>query len=59
MGGFKVETWIDSSHVVYPNIRVLSGGAVSFGWGIVDGKYTNQKVNTKIMTKLEVVVMSE
>lgn len=33
MGYFKrLETWIDASRVVHPNIIGHNGGAMSFGW---------------------------
>ena len=49
-----LETWIDASHALYSNMRGHTGGAMSFGWFVVHGKYIKKKLNTKSTTDLEV-----
>eukprot|EP00957_Ditylum_brightwellii_P143410 10925329-Ditylum_brightwellii.AAC.1 len=39
-------TWIDAAYAVHPNMRSQTGGAMSFGVGIVHGKSIKQKLNT-------------
>eukprot|EP00957_Ditylum_brightwellii_P076151 5788828-Ditylum_brightwellii.AAC.1 len=50
-----VYTWVDAAYVVHPNMRSHMGGAMSFGWGIVHGRASKQKLNTKSSTEEEVV----
>ena len=51
----RLETWIDASHVLHPNMRGQIGGEISFVWGIFYGKYVKQKLNAKNTTDSEVV----
>jgi hypothetical protein len=55
----KLETWIDASYATHENMRGHTGGAMSFGWGVVHEKASKQKLNTKSSTKSEVVGVSE
>ena len=55
----KLETWIDASYATHENMRGHTGGAMSFGWGLVHEKATMQKLNTKSSTETEVVAVSE
>ena len=40
-------------------MRSRTGGEVSFGTGIIHIKYSNQKLNIKISTEADLVVISE
>jgi len=52
-------TFIDSAHAVHPDMRGHTGGATTFGTGIIDQKSSNQKMNTRSSTETEVVGNSE
>ena len=52
-------TWIDAAYGVHNNMRSQTGGAMSFGYGIVHGKSSKQKLNTKSSTESELVEVSE
>ena len=52
-------TWIDAAFAVHPNMRGQTGGAMSFGWGIIHGRSSKQKINTKSSTESELVGVSE
>ena len=52
-------TWIDAAYAVYPNMRGQTGGAISFGTGIIHGKSSKQKMNAKSSTEAELIGMSE
>ena len=51
--------WIDASYTTHPNMRSHMGGAMSFGTGIIHGKSSKQKLNTKSSTEAELVVVSD
>ena len=55
----KLETWVDASHAVNEDMRGHIGGCISYGVGIVHGKTSKNKLNTKITTESEVVAVSE
>jgi hypothetical protein len=55
----KLETYIDASYATHANMRGHTGGAMSFGWGVVHEKASKQKINTKSSTESEVVGVSE
>jgi hypothetical protein len=62
MGADKLlhlETWIDASYATHEHMRGHTGGAMSFGWGVVHEKASKQKLNTKSSTESEVVGVSE
>ena len=40
---FSMLTFIDSAHAVHPNMRGHTGGATTFGIGIIDQKSHKQK----------------
>ena len=46
-------TWVDAAFVVHPNMRSQTGGAMSFGWGLIHGRSSKQKLNTKSSTEAE------
>ena len=52
-------TWIDAAHAVHSNMRSDTGGAISMGYGVLHGKSSKQKINTKSSTESEVVGMTE
>ena len=54
-----MNTFIDASYAVHPNMRGNTGGAISFGVGIVYGKASKQKINVKSSTEYELVGVSE
>lgn len=51
-------TWIDASYAVHPNIPGHTGGAMSFGKGVVHVRAGKQKLNVKSSTEAEIVGMS-
>jgi hypothetical protein len=51
----KLFTWVDASYVIRHDMRGHTGGATSFGTGIIHGKASKQRLNTKSSTKTEVV----
>ena len=44
---------------MHPNMRSHTGGAMSFGRGIIHGKLSKQKLNTKSSTKAELVAVCD
>ena len=48
-------TQVDATYAVYGDVRSHKGGAMSFGTGVIMCKSDRQKLNTNILTKLEVV----
>ena len=52
-------TYIDASHAIHPNMRGHTGGAITFSIGIVHGKSSKQKINTKSTIESEIVGVSE
>ena len=55
----KLETCVDASYVVHEDMRGHTGGCMSCGFGIIHGKESKQKLNTKSTTESEVVAVSE
>mmetsp|Transcript_1239 Transcript_1239/g.1760 ORF Transcript_1239/g.1760 Transcript_1239/m.1760 type:complete len:229 (-) Transcript_1239:8-694(-) len=52
-------TMVDASYMVHPNMRGHTGGLVSMGIGVLHGKSSKQKLNTKTSTESELVGLSE
>ena len=52
-------TWVDAAYAVHPNMRGQTGGAMSFGTGIVHGRSSKQKLNAKSSTEAEIIGVSE
>jgi hypothetical protein len=50
-----MNTWIDASYAVHPDMKSHTGGAVSFGTGAALSKSSKQKLNTKSSTEAELV----
>ena len=38
-------TWIDAAYAVHNDMRSQTGGCISFGYGILHGKSSKQKLN--------------
>ena len=51
--------WVDASYATHPNMRSHTGGAMSFGTGIIQRKSSKQKLNTKSSTEAELVPVSD
>jgi hypothetical protein len=51
----KLFTWVDASYAIHHDMRGHTGGAMSFGTGIIHGKASKQRLNTKSSTETEVV----
>jgi hypothetical protein len=54
-----LQTWVDASYAVHPDMRSHTGGGMSLGVGIINSKSTKQKLNTKSSTESEVVGASD
>ena len=52
-------TWVDASYAVHDNMRSHMGGIIAIGRGIIHGKSSMQKLNTKSTTEAELVAVSE
>lgn len=55
----KLQTWVDASYAIHHDRKSHTGGAMSFGRGVVCTKSTKQKLNTKSSTEAEVVGASD
>ena len=51
--------WIDAAYAVYPNMRGQTGGMMSFGTGVIHGRSSKQKLNSKSSTESEIIAVSE
>ena len=55
----QLYTWVDAAFAVHDNMRSQTGGAMSFGHGMVHCRSTKQKLNTLSSTEAELVGTSE
>jgi len=55
----KLETWIDASHAVHEDMKGVTGGCTSMGWGVLHAKASKQNINTKSTCESELVGVSE
>ena len=55
----KLYIWVDALHAAHEDMRGHTGGFMSCGIGIIHGKASKQKLNTKSITESEVVAVSE
>ena len=55
----KLQTWVDASYAVHPDMRSHTGGMMSFGTGGLVCKSVKQKLNTKSSTEAELVGVSD
>lgn len=51
--------WVDGSFAVHPNMRGQSGGCLSLGKGMISGRSTKQKINTRSSTETELVAADD
>lgn len=54
-----IKWWVDASFAVHQDMRSHTGGAMSFGTGVIYGTSTKQKINTKSSTESELVGVNE
>ena len=55
----KMKTWVDVSYGIHDDCRSHTGGAISWGWGVLLTKCQKQKLNTKSSTEGEIVGVSD
>ena len=55
----KLQTWVDASYAVHPDMKSHTGGIMSFGTGGFVPKSSKQKLNTKSSTEAELVGASD
>jgi hypothetical protein len=55
----EILTCIDAAYAVHDNMRSHMGGLISLGTGLVHGKSSMEKINTKSSTEAEVVGLAE
>jgi hypothetical protein len=53
----KLFTWMDASYATHHDMRGHTGGAMSFGTGVIHSKASKQRLNTKSSTEIEVCNM--
>jgi hypothetical protein len=51
----SIQTWVDASYAVHPDMKSHTGGVISLGTGGLLCKSTKQKLNTKSSTEAELV----
>ena len=54
-----MSTYVDASYAIHADMRGHTGGALSMGIGVIQGKASKQKLNTKSSTETEVVGASD
>ena len=55
----KVKSWVDVSYGTHDDCKSHTGGAMSWGWGVLLTKCQKQKLNTKSSTEGEIVGASD
>lgn len=55
----RMQTFIDSLHAVHEDMRGHTGGAITFGTGIINSKSSKQKMNSRSSNETEVIGNSE
>jgi hypothetical protein len=55
----KLLTWVDAGYAIHHDMRGHTRGAMSFDTGIIHGKASKQRLNTKSSTETEVVGASD
>ena len=55
----KMKTWVDVSYGIHDDCKSHTGGAMSWGWGVLLTKCQKQKLNTKSSTEGEIVGVSD
>ena len=54
-----MRSWVDALYVIHNDRKSHTGGAISFGRGVLMPKSKKQKLNTKSSTEAEVVGISD
>ena len=54
-----MKTWVDAAYAVHHDMKSHTGGVMSFGTGVLNGKSAKQKLNTKSSTEAELVGASD
>ena len=54
-----LQTYVDASYAIHQDMRGHTGGLMSMGRGIIQGKASKQKLNTKSSTESELVGASD
>ena len=54
-----IKTYVNASYAVYEDMRGYTGGLMTMGRGVIQGKTTKQKLNTKSSTETKVVGASD
>ena len=52
-------TWVDTAYVVHPDLKIHTGGCVSFGFRMVHYKSSKQNINTKCWPRENLVGVSD
>ena len=55
----NMKSWVDVSYGIHDDCKSHTGGAVSWGWGVLLTKCQKQKLNTKSSTEGEIVGVSD
>ena len=55
----KMKSWVDVSYGVHNDCKSHTGGASSWGWGVLNTKCQKQKLNVKSSTEGEIVGVSD
>ena len=55
----SMKSWADVSYGVHDDCKSHTGGAISWGWGVLLTKCQKQKLNTKSSTEGEIVGVSD
>ena len=59
-GGLDIlQTYVDASYAVHNDMKSHTGGLMTMGLGIIQGKATKQKLNTKRSTEADLVGASD
>ena len=54
-----LQTWVDALYTIHLDMKGHTGGVMSMGRGVIQGKASKQKLNTKSSTESEVVGASD
>ena len=52
-------TWVDTAYGVHPDLKIHTGGCVSFGYGMVHCKSSKKNIKTKSSTEAKLVGVSD
>ena len=55
----KVKSWVDVSYGIHDDCKSHTGGAMSWGWGVLMTKCQKQKLNVKSSTEGEILGVSD